>query len=275
MFEIILILAVLFLILTFFYKQAVCEFRINQMEWNQKDKTEALTLMLPKNPIREILHEKVPLVIRGIPKASFWTHEDVANRSCFSKIPVFQDMSLTEWLKDTMNTTMNTTVKMHVLCPWKHTQAEAIAKESGIAIWAKKYINTVIIHPLLRLWLTPSYHCWAGTVGLRKTFATWTCLFPVDGAISVTIMPESVESSLPVHWRNCIIKDLTAKDTPFLSDLKYMDVILRPGTCLFMPAHWYVSWTPHETSTFIPMTCTISYHTPISSLAFQASPFAA
>lgn len=265
MLEIILIIVVCFLILTFFYKQAVCEFRINQMEWNQKDKTDALTLTLPKNPIREILHEKVPLVIRGIPKASFWTHEDVANRSCFLEIPVFQDMSLTEWLKDAKSAT----AKSHVLCPWKYPQAEAIAKESGIAIWAKKYINPVIIHPMLRFWLTPSYHCWAGTVGLRKTFATWTCLFPVDGALSVTIMPESVESSLPVHWRNCIVKNLTAKDTPFLSDLKYMDVILRPGTCLFMPAHWYVSWTSHETSTVVPMACTISYHTPISSLAFS------
>lgn len=268
MFEIILILAILFLILTFFYKQAVCEFRINQMEWNQKEKTASLSALSQmasingQNPIREILHEKVPLVIRGIPKASFWTHEDVSNRPCFSEIPVFKDVSLTEWLKDAKSATVAT------LCPWKYPQAEAIAKESGIAIWAKKYINPVIIHPLLRLWLTPSYHCWAGTVGLRKTFATWTCLFPVDGALSVTIMPESVESSLPVHWRNCIVKNLTAKDTPFLSDLKYMDIILRPGTCLFMPAHWYVSWTSHETST-IPMACTISYHTPISSLAFS------
>jgi hypothetical protein len=38
-----------------------------------------------------------------------------------------------------------------------------------------------------------------------------------------------------------------------------------------MPAHWFVSWsTIGET---LPMVCTISYHTPISLLAFHASPF--
>jgi len=255
MLEIILILAVLFLILTFFYKQAVCEFRINQLEWAKKEN------------INDLLHEKVPLVLRGIPSAAFWTHTDVANRTCFSELPVFQDMSLKEWIADVTRNTDSTAI-----CPWKYAQAELIAKESGIAIWAKKNMNHAIIHPLLRFWLRPSYHCWAGAVGLQKTFATWTCIFPVDGAISVSLLPESVESSLPPKWRNCFVKDLTVKDTPFLSDLKYMDVILRPGTCLFMPAHWFVSWGPSE-GVGMPMVCTISYHTPISSLAFHASPF--
>lgn len=263
MFEIILIIAVLFLILTFFYKQAVCEFRINQVEWAKQITLQKQShAQSNKSQIRELLGEKVPLVIRGIPSASFWTHTDVASRLCFAEIPVFQDMSLTEWMG---------TNSQQVVCPWKYPQAEAIAKESGIAVWAKKWLSPVIIHPLLTLWLTPSYHCWAGAVGLRKTFATWTCLFPVDGEIAVTIMPETVESSLPPHWRNCFVKDLTAKDTPFLSDLKYMDVILRPGTCLFMPPHWFVSWTSLD-NTSLPMACTISYHTPISSLAFHASP---
>ena len=51
MLEIILIIGVLFIILTFFYKQAICEFRINQIEWTQKDNVSSL------------LNEKVPLVV--------------------------------------------------------------------------------------------------------------------------------------------------------------------------------------------------------------------
>jgi len=48
MIEIILIIGVLFLILTFFYKQAICDFRINQMEWTQHDQLVELLGVLPE-----------------------------------------------------------------------------------------------------------------------------------------------------------------------------------------------------------------------------------
>jgi hypothetical protein len=252
MLEILLIIGVLFLIFTFFYKQAVCEFRINQAEWAQKEK------------IPDLLGEKIPLVVRSIPPASFWTHQDVLERTCFENIPIFQETSLTHWLKSS---------QAESICPWKFPQAETIANASGLKVWAHKWINSSIIHPFLNWWITPKYHCWAGKVGLRKTFATWTCLFPVDGELIVTIMPENVESSLPSNWVGCFPSELTAKDTPFIGDLKFIDIILRPGNCLFMPAHWFVSWTGTESSQQTPMACTISYHTPISLLAFYASPF--
>ena len=252
MLEIILILLVLFLILTFFYKQAVCEFRINQIEWSQKGE------------LTTLLSEKVPLVVRSLPTATFWTHDDVLARPCFQNIPIFRETTLTDWIA---------TSDAESVCPWKYPQAETVAQASGVQVWAQKWVNPVVIHPLLGWWMTPRYHCWAGNVGLRKTFATWTCVFPVDGEIVVTVMSEQVESSLPSAWVGCFPGALTAKDTPFVGDLKFVDIILRPGNCLFMPAHWFVSWKGAEEGKAAPMVCTISYHTPISLLAFHASPF--
>ena len=252
MLEILLIISVIFLILTFFYKQAICEFRINQIEWAKKDQ------------IAELIGEKVPLVVRTIPSSAFWTHHDVQERSCFTNLSIFQELTLTEWLS---------VATPHSVCPWKYAQAETIANVSGLPIWAKKWLNPIIIHPFLSAWIFPRYHCWAGNVGLKKTYATWTCIFPVDGDMTVTIMPESVENSLPTTWLNCFPSQLTTKDTPFLSDLKFIDIILRPGHCLFMPAHWFMSWSSSADSTKPVMACTISYHTPISYMAFNASPF--
>lgn len=248
MLEIILIISILFLIITFFYKQAVCEFRINQIEWSQKEN------------INELLNEKVPLVMRSIPSATFWTHQDVLVRPCFRDIPIFQETTLTDWI-------MSSTPKS--ICPWKYSQAEIIANISGIHIWATKWLHSFVIHPLLKFWLYPKYHCWAGNVGLRKTFATWTCIFPVDSEITLTIMPESVQNSLPEKWVDTFPADLTIKDTPFIADLKFIDIILRPGNCIFMPAHWFVSWVAAGDKT--PMVCSISYHTPISLLAFNSA----
>lgn len=250
MLEAILIFVILFLILTFFYKQAVCEFRINQIEWSQKDN------------LTPLLNEKVPLVIRSIPSATFWTHGDVAVRPCFKDIPIFRETNLVDWVNASTPDS---------ICPWKYSQAETIGSVSGINIWAQKWMNSMIINPFLKFWMRPKYHCWAGNVGLRKLFATWTCLFPVDGEIVVTIMSENMETSLPANWVGCFPYSLTVKDTPFVGDLKFIDIILRPGNCLFMPAHWFVSWTGTEKSDRTPMACTISYHTPISLLAFNAS----
>lgn len=249
MLEIIVIFGVLFLILTFFYKQAVCEFRINQMEWTQHDQ------------LHELLGEKIPLVARSIPSATFWTHDDVKKRSCYTNLPIFKDMSLVQWINNATPIS---------ICPWKHTQAEQIAEATGISIWAQKWMNPVLIPTLLKAWMMPRYYCWAGNVGLQKTFATWTCIFPVDGEMLVTILPESMETSLPASWNHCFPSQLTMKDTPFVADLKFLDIILRPGHCLFMPPHWFVSWV--STTDKPIMTCTITYHSPISLLAFHSSP---
>lgn len=250
MLEIILIVGILFLILTFFYKQAICEFRINQIEWKQRENMGSL------------LNEKVPIVLRSIPSATFWTYEDVLARNCFKDIPIFQETTLTDWVSSATPDS---------LCPWKYTQAETIASVCGINIWANKWMNPIIINPILKFWLFPKYHCWAGNIGLRK-ISTWTCIFPVDGEITLTIMPETVQTSLPANWLGCFPANLTIKDTPFVGDLKFIDIILRPGNCIFMPAHWFVSWTTTATATKTPMVCTISYHTPISYLAFNATP---
>jgi hypothetical protein len=249
MLEIILISLVFFLILTFFYKQAICEFRINQLEWTQREN------------LLSLIGEKIPTVLRSIPPATFWTHEDVTARSCFKNIPIFKETSLTDWIS---------TATPDSICPWKYNQAETIAKAAAFDVWATKWLNPIVINPFLKFWLFPKYHCWAGNVGLRRTYATWTCIFPVDGEIVLTIMPENIESFLPINWVNRFPTNFTIKDTPFVADLKFIDIILRPGNCLFMPPHWFVSWVAAEECQKVPMVCTISYHTPISLLAFNS-----
>jgi hypothetical protein len=246
MYDIILIIIVVFLILFFFYRQAICEFRINQIEWQQKDN------------MTQLLGEKSPIVLRGIPATTFWTHEDVNLRDCFSQIPVFKELSLKEWLNAGTPDTN---------CQWMDKEAEQIASVSSMKIWATKWLNPYIIHRFLKWWIYPKYYCWAGSKGLQKTIATWTSIFVTDGEISVSIMPESNEAFLPPVWKDRFPSEFTVKDTPFINDLKYVDIILRPGNCLFMPAHWYIAWL--STSEVIPLVAMIQYHTPVSFITMQ------
>ena len=101
----------------------------------------------------------------------------------------------------------------------------------------------------------------------------FTRMCEIDTEIIVTIMSENMESFLPTNWINTFPSQLTNKDTPFINDIKFIDIIVRPGTCLVMPPHWFISWTSNSNSTQLPMVCMISYHTPISLLAFHLSPF--
>jgi hypothetical protein len=248
MLEVILVLLLCFMIFTFFYKQAIHEFRINQVNASQKD------------AILELWKERVPLIVRGLPKNPLWTREDVLERSCYQSINIFTDYSFVDWIKSGSSST---------ICPWEYEQAQNIASLSGIGIWAKQHVE-----PLLSAWfLFPRYESWAGSVGLHKTYATWTCILPVEGDIRVTIFPETMETYLPATWRRSFPTEWTKSDTPFVGDIKYMDIVVRAGTCLFMPPHWFVSWISTEESTVMPMVFTISYHSPISLFAFHTRPF--
>jgi hypothetical protein len=57
---------------------------------------------------------------------------------------------------------------------------------------------------------------------------------------------------------------MTVYDTPFVGDLKFMDIVVRPGHMLIMPSHWFVCWTGLTEQ--CPMVCSVEYHTPISRL---------
>jgi hypothetical protein len=252
MLEIFFIGVLIFLALTFFYKQSVHEFRINQIEWTQQEK------------MPDLFSEKVPIVLRGRPPTAFWTQEDVHLREIYAMVPIFEDRILSDWI---------THAEPDSLCPWNTEHARLLGARhiSGLELWTERILNPVVYcnNPLLGWWLHPISACWAGGKGLWKTVAPWTSLFVSQGAIVVTIMTGAVESSLPVKWDGIFPSRLTAYDTPFISDLKYMDIVLRPGNLLFMPAHWFVSWNVLDEGdqTICPMICTVEYHSPISRFA--------
>ena len=244
MLELILIGLLGFLILTFFYKQAICEFRINQLDW---DKRTQLT---------GIMAENIPTVLRGVPVAPFWTQQDVAMRQSYGAAKIFDDQGLAEWMASTTPDT---------ICPWTLAHAAEAAAAAGLSTWSQRWLNSAILTVLTAYWLSPTYRCWAGARGLAKTTAPWTAIFTTEGTATVTIMPENVAHALPKPWSGLFPGDLTIYDTPFVADLKYMDIVVRPGTVLLMPAHWFISWKGD--GTVCPMVCTVEYHSPVSRFA--------
>lgn len=256
MLEIILIFILTFLVLTFFYKQAIYEFRLNQIEWSQSDK-------LP-----DLLSEKVPIILRGRPSTAFWTQEDIHLRTVYNNVPLFQNTKLIDWIIST---------NPYTKCPWELEHARLLGQRhiSGLELWSERTLNPILYghNPLAKWWLRPSNSCWAGNKGLWKTISPWTAIFVTQGSIVCSVMTEAVESSLPAQWSGVFPGDLTAYDTPFVGDLKFVDIVLRSGSVLFMPAHWFLSWKALDegADTVCPMVCTVEYHSPVSRFAEWAA----
>jgi hypothetical protein len=247
MIEYFIFFIVLFGICTFFYKQSVSEFRINQLEWDKRFQ------------MKDLVGELCPIVIRGLPKAQFWTKDDIITRDFFRQIPLFTDRTLRDWIESYKGG--------QIICPWSWTHAELLGRTSGLSVWSDRWIHGILHSNLLwKAWLRPRYYCWAGERGLTKSAASWTALFVTDGEIRVSMMPSEFSLSLPHQWKGVFLDRLTLADTPFVNDLKFIDIKLRPGHILWIPAHWMYCFTS-EMKDVCPMTCMIEYHSIISNFA--------
>lgn len=243
MLELILVGLIGFVIMIFFYKQAICEYRLNQIDWAQRDK------------VGELINEKVPIVVRGRPATAFWTQEDILLRGVYDRIPLFEasEKPFSQWIMD---------AGMDTVCPWGSDHGKMLGAVSGLDRWSER-----ILSPLLgwsRYFLWTDNCCWVGARGLMKMTAPWTAIICTQGEILVTLMTENYEKSLPVDWRGRFPAEISTYDTPFAGDLKYFDVIVRTGTVLFVPAHWFVSWTAIDSAEVCPMVCTVEWHSVIS-----------
>jgi hypothetical protein len=235
-------------ILIFFHNQATYEYKINQVLWTQKE-------ALP-----QLMAERGPLVVKGVPPVAFWTQQDCMMRECYNQVPVFADKGLSEWLMSS---------QVDTACPWSVEHARLLGTLSGLDLWTETHLDALVrTNPLWSVWYQPRVSCWAGSRGLWLTGARWTILFVTEGAVQVSIMAGTHRKSLPVGWKSGLVhpSKLTVYDTPFAADLKFLDIILRPGHCLIMPPHWFMSWLPLEGSEALPMVCSVEYHTPVSLL---------
>jgi hypothetical protein len=89
------------------------------------------------------------------------------------------------------------------------------------------------------------------------------------------MMSKKEDKYMPAGWQGRFADSFTVADSPYVSQLKYLDIKLRPGTALLVPAHWKVSWAgaagADKGTAELPFMAIIGLHTPISKLATLAA----
>jgi hypothetical protein len=142
-----------------------------------------------------------------------------------------------------------------------------LAKELSIHIWAD---HVWLPQFSASTWLGGLVGCMRteaviGGLGMFRTTAKYTCLMPTEGIYTLSIIATHSESFLPTAWQYKYVSSLTLNDTPLVADLKFLDIVVRPGTMVCLPPHCIISMEP-TTKTFVAFAI-VEYHEPISLIA--------
>jgi hypothetical protein len=247
MIEIFMIIAFLFLVAVFFYKQALEEFDVLQIEATQLDQ-------LPN-----LLSEKSFLVVRSLPNIQLWTSQTVKEIPRIHGAP-YGPAKLIEIAEGT-----------HTSLPSNYpSTSEKLAEQVGTHTWIDTTWLPKITDSSWTKWLFSSRSEVAvGSKGLRKSVAYATMILPTENDLVVSVMPESSETYLPTKWQGKLFAKIKKGEAPLIGEVKYLDIKIRKGSALFVPPHWIVNI--QQDGEKVPWFIWAEFHHPMSKFAHLLS----
>ena len=243
MIEILMIFAFIFLVAVFFYKQALEQFDVLQIESTQLDQ-------LPK-----LLSEKSFLVVRSLPTIQLWASETVKEIPRIHNAP-YGPAKLLEIAEG-----------KPITLPSNYPGAsETLAEQVGVQTWVETTWLPKITESSWTKWLFSSRSEVAvGSKGLRKSVAYATMILPTENDLLVSVMPESSETYLPQKWQGKLFPRIKRAEAPLISEVKFLDIKVRKGSALFVPPHWIVN--VQQDGEKIPWFLWAEFHHPMSKFA--------
>ena len=138
-----------------------------------------------------------------------------------------------------------------------------LAKESGLSIWFEHHLYKELLpSPYTQFIYSFNTSLWPLNRGLFKTTAFQTILMPTQGTASVKIMLQKMIPYLPSKWMDRGFSSLSLYDTPLLGQLQFIEIRIRKGNLLILPAHLIVDISSLDSWIFMA-----EIHHPISLLA--------
>jgi hypothetical protein len=231
MLEILLVVLLILVFLLVAYKGAIHEFQILQKDWK------------PTIDWSSLLSEQLPLVVRNVDPTwqaakMPWTAKAVAGKTW--PVQLRKDGALfkgrwNEWLANP---------GQPPLTPETWQEISAIIapplpmwEDGGFHRWS--WIPAHLARPLVQILTTVQ--------PVRRTTAATTLIQATDGAPLTLWLAH--EGAIPAKVATAIKgKDpwsLTAEQVPWISEVKFIELRLRPGNAIAIPTHWYWAAKPH------------------------------
>jgi hypothetical protein len=230
MIEILLILSFLFLIYAFFYKQVNKQYSINQIPFEKMEK------------LNELLYDRLPIIIKDVPLCSSVTPIILLDNPRFSKF-------LGEFLE-----------KRDPFLPNNKEFQSYFANESGFHVFGermwKQYLYTT---PVSEYVSSMKSSLFFQNTPLSITTAIFTLFIPINGTFVISLINKEYEKSLPSDYKALTTIESIVSE----NQIQYIDIILKVGNVLLLPAHWYYLIKEKEPYSYYGVH---EYHEPISIL---------
>jgi hypothetical protein len=232
MLEIIVFLSVLLFIAVLFYKQANEQFEILQIEATRLSELPTL------------YQDRSPIVISDYDTPNLGTAADLSKRQSVLQMAI-GNQRLGQLIQNRSAISIAT--------------AEILAKETGLQIWFEHHLAKAIIPSYTGFMYSFNCSLWPFKRGMFKTKAFQTLLMPTQGTAVVSLMLQKMVPYLPTKWNGREFSSLSLHDTPLLNQIQFIDIKLRKGNLLLLPAHLIVDIKSEDAWTFIA-----EIHHPIS-----------
>jgi len=231
MIEILLLIAFMFLIYAFFYKQTVNEYSINQINFDKLDKLE------------ELLYDKLPIVIQEFPVPQ-----------CVSKDGILSNRQL-------VNILGNYLENQDPNLPTTKEFETYMASEVGFHVYGEHVLyprfHTNIVSEFITTFKTKL--CF-GSKNLQYGKAIYTVIMVIRGKYTCSLINNEYFKGINEGWEKCNRPEDVKNSR---TQIQYMDIILKPNTVLILPAHWLYLMKEEVPYSYYTQ---FEYHEPISLL---------
>jgi hypothetical protein len=129
------------------------------------------------------------------------------------------------------------------------SSAKFLAKESGLSVWFEHHLFKKLLPSPYTEWVYSfNTSLWPDHRGLFKTTAFQTVLMPTQGTASVKLLLPKMIPYLPTKWKGRRFSTLSLRDTPLLNQIQFIEIRIRKGNLLLLPAHLIVDIESIESS---------------------------
>jgi hypothetical protein len=248
--ELIICIALLFLIGVLFYKHRRDTIEIYQIEFTNAPTT-----------LGELIGDKHPIVVRGC------QFPQILSQASLQQIPRLDPFPL--------NTEENSpTLSMYRSGPYSDSGVPLISAASGRTLAAELALDKWATHSLndfsteltgyMGAIMSTRVSVLLGGHGMKRSTAIYTCILVTEGKYTLSLLSKRSEEFLPKQWTWLYPEALTINDTPLVNEVQFVDVVLRPGTMLIIPAQFIYSC---KVDAGFHGAVIVEYDTPISNLA--------
>jgi hypothetical protein len=219
-----LIIAIIIAVCVYSYKNSVNEFQILQKEFDDD------------NDWSEILGEQLPLVIRNLPRSwlGSWNESVTGNKTWVVRVKNEEGR--------TFKTTWN---------EWLQMEPPRIQPHNIDEITRVSRLNTTVNN-----WYLDGFRRWSWLpninvrpfvfspyemIGVRKVISEFTAIVSTDGVpIELWLAHnDAVPSSVSDELIGLNPWEQTSDDIPWIGEVKFIELKLRPGNAVIIPKHWW------------------------------------